>query len=54
MPVPMLKGLAKRYGVSSERAEAAWTACSNAIKPKEKPGGYGLVVKCVKAKLRKK
>lgn len=56
MPVPMLKALAKRYGVSEATAEAAWNSCKSAIHPTEEGGkgpGYGVVVDCVKDKLRK-
>jgi len=59
VPLAMMRKLASRYGVSVERAEAAWRACSDAIKPVSdgKKGGrpgYGVVVNCVKRKLAKK
>ena len=54
MPAGAIRGLAKRYGVTFERAEAAWNACKKAIDPDHKKAGYGVVMNCVKAKLRKK
>jgi len=54
MPAGLIKSLAKRYGVSTERVESAWSACKGAIHPKSGgQDGYGIVVNCVKAKLRK-
>ena len=54
MPTPLIKLMAKRFHVSSETAESAWNHCKAGIKPGEGGKGYGLVVKCVKAKLSKK
>ena len=55
MPVPMLKDLAKRYGLDLGTVEGYWNECKSAIKPDAKgsKAGYGVVVGCVKAKCRK-
>ena len=54
MPEGLLKSLASRYGVDQSTVESAWNECRSAIKPDDKGGpGYGDVVSCVKAKLRK-
>ena len=51
--------LAKNAGVSVGTVEGYWKACKGAIHPVEDgqakgEAGYGVVVNCVKAKLRKK
>ncbi len=52
MPRGLMELLAKNAGVSVSVVEGYWKACKGAIKPSEKGGKYGIVVNCVKAKLR--
>jgi len=51
MPVPLLRNIAKRFGVSYKTAEAAWNECKRGINPGRGGKGWGLVVKCVRQKL---
>jgi DNA-binding transcriptional regulator YhcF (GntR family) len=54
MPTPLMRSLAEQYGVSLSTVERAWKACKDAIRPSSTgQDGYGIVVNCVKAKLRK-
>lgn len=54
MPVPQLRNLAKKYGVSVQTAERAWNACKAGVDP-DSPGhaGYGVVFVCTRRKLAK-
>ena len=54
MPVPMVATLARRYRASRATVEKYWNECKHAIKPGEGEKEFGLVVNCVKAKLRKR
>lgn len=54
MPVKLVKSMARKFGVSSETVERAWSECKRGIKPGADGKGWGLVVKCVKQKLSKK
>ena len=52
MPSGALRSLATRYKVSVRTVESYWRHCRQAIKPKAGKDGYGIVMNCVKAKLR--
>lgn len=53
MPAGLISSLAKQYGADTATVEGYWRACADAIKPGDGGGpGYGVVVNCVKAKLR--
>jgi len=59
MPRGLMELLAKNHGVSVSVVEAYWKQCKGAIHPvedgrKKGEAGYGVVVNCVKAKLRKR
>lgn len=52
MPTPFLRELAKRHKLDLPVVEGYWNECKSGIKPGEKGRGYGLVVDCVKDKIR--
>ena len=51
MPVPWIVKYAKERNVTVRLLERYWADCMQGIEPGRKRG-YGLVVNCVKAKLR--
>jgi len=55
MPAGLVTSLARKYGASVSTVEGYWNECKHAIEPSKGPrDGYGIVVNCVKAKLRKR
>lgn len=54
MPLPQLRNLAKKFGVSMAMAERAWASCKEGIQPEKKGNpGYGMVFVCTRRKLAK-
>lgn len=54
MPAPIIKKLARQFKASRNTVERYWQECKEGINPEHTDKGYGLVVECVKKKLRKR
>jgi hypothetical protein len=56
MPVPALKNIAKKHGISISSAEKKWDEAKNIVSKqydKDSPAYWGTVMKIIKAKIKK-